>query len=218
MEKVIIAGASGMVGMLIQEQCLASNKISEVVSLVRKKTDNHHPKLNEKTIKDFKNLSGCKEFFLGVQTAYFCIGAYSGSVPDEMFKVITVDYAVEFAKLLKENSPNARLCFLSGAGADRKEKSRVPFAKYKGMAENQISDMKLAGFHVFRPGYIYPVSPRKEPNFMYKVSRALYPVIKLFGSNASIKSTDLAKAMFSVGLNGHDMEILENRDILNCLK
>ena len=84
------------------------------------------------------------------------------------------------------------------------------------MAENSISSLNL-NFHTFRPGYIYPVTARKEPNFMYSISRALYPVIRLLGSNASIKSTELAEAMFKVGLQGAEKEILENKDILKTL-
>ena len=84
------------------------------------------------------------------------------------------------------------------------------------MAENGISGLNL-NFYTFRPGYIYPVTARKEPNFMYSISRALYPVIRLFGSNASIKSTELAEAMFKVGLGGTENEILENKDILRIL-
>ena len=104
------------------------------------------------------------------------------------------------------------LGMLSGAGADRSEKSKTSFARYKGMAENQISAMDLK-FYTFRPTYIYPVAARKEPNWMYNISRKLYPIVKLFGDSASIKSTELAEAMFNVGIYGADKEILENKEI-----
>jgi hypothetical protein len=81
------------------------------------------------------------------------------------------------------------------------------------MAENQLSTLNLK-FHSFRPAYIYPVTPRKEPNFMYRVSRLLYPVIKALGEKYSIKSTELAQAMVNVGIGGADQEVLENQDIL----
>ncbi len=84
------------------------------------------------------------------------------------------------------------------------------------MAENQISKLGF-NFFTFRPGYIYPVTPRKEPNWMYRLSRSLYPIIKLFGKNSSIKSTELAQEMFQVGLSGAKKEVLENVDILDCL-
>ncbi|MEM1219449.1 MAG: NAD(P)H-binding protein [Bacteroidota bacterium] len=215
--KVIIAGSTGMIGQLILDSCLRSDKVTEVVSLVRKPTGRDVDKLSEIVIQDFGDYSTHAALFQGVNQAFFCIGVYTGQVPDELFKTITVDYAVEFAKALKNNSPQGTLCLLSGAGADRTEKSRTAFARYKGMAENQIHDLGL-DFYTFRPGYIYPVTPRKEPNALYRISRALYPVIRMFGENSSIKSTELAAAMVKVAQKGADQEILENQDILAQLE
>ena len=217
MKSVLLAGASGMVGSIILQQCLDSSEVDKVVSLVRRKSNMEHAKLQEIVIDSFADYSGHEDLFQNIDTAFFCIGVYTGQVPDEQFRIITVDYAVSFAEALKRNSPRVNLCLLSGAGADRSEKSRTSFAKYKGMAENRISGLNL-NFYTFRPGYIYPVTPRKEPNFMYRMMRALYPVLKLFGKNMSIKSTELASAMFRVGLNGAEKEILENRDILQILE
>ena len=213
MKNAIIAGASGMIGQLIVESCLSSSELGQITSLARRPSEQQHPKLKEVIINNFADYSGQADLFKNIDAAFFCIGAYTGQVPDDQFKVITVDYAVAFAEAVEANSPKAKLCLLSGAGADRSEKSRTSFARYKGIAENQISAMGL-DFFAFRPGYIYPVTPRKEPNLMYSISRALYPLIKLMGSNSSIKSTELATAMFNVGLKGATKEVLENRDIL----
>ncbi|MEO8238880.1 MAG: NAD(P)H-binding protein [Flavobacterium sp.] len=216
--KVIITGSSGMIGGLVLEKCIQSDKIKEIVSLVRKPSAlKSETKVKEVVIADFENYATQGALFQNVDMAFFCIGAYTGSTTDEQFEKITVNYAVAFAKELKRNSPNATLCMLSGAGADRTEKSKTSFARYKGMAENQISKLGLK-FHTFRPTYIYPVTARTEPNWMYKVSRFLYPVIQLMGNNASIKSTELAEAMFNVGLFGADKEILENKDIKEQLR
>lgn len=216
MKNVLIAGASGMIGSLILKECLSSDKIERVVSLVRRNSNNSHPKLHEECVDDFSDFSAHQPLFENIDAAFFCIGVYTGQVPDKEFKTITIDYAISFAQTLKNNSPDANLCLLSGAGADRTEKSKTAFARYKGMAENSISKLDL-NFYVFRPAYIYPVTPRKEPNTMYRISRVLYPVIKLFGKNASIKSSELAVAMFKVGMGGAKKEILENRDILEIL-
>lgn len=213
MKKAIIAGASGMVGQLVLQHCLADSTIATVISLVRKPSALAHPKLKEVVIEDFTDYSTHNQLFKEVDMAFFCIGAYTGQVPDALFKAITVTYAVAFAKAVQAANPKARLCLLSGAGADRTEKSRASFARYKGMAENQIAALGL-DFYAFRPGYIYPVVARKEPNIMYRIMRFMYPVIRLFGQNSSIKSTALAKAMFRVGTKGGSAEILENRDIL----
>jgi hypothetical protein len=87
---------------------------------------------------------------------------------------------------------------------------------YKGIIENRFSKMGFKAFHALRPGYIYPVTPRKEPNFTYRISRFLYPLIKLFGrdSNSSIQWTELAASMFKIGLSGSDKEIFENKYIM----
>lgn len=211
--KVIIAGSTGMVGQLVLTNCLNSDKITEVISLVRKPTGQKHDKLTEVLISDFGDYSQYENLFKDISVAFFCLGVYTGQVADNFFKQITVDYAVEFAKTLEKNSPQTTICLLSGAGADRTEKSKTSFARYKGMAENQIAKLNLK-FYSFRPAYIFPVETRKEPNFMYRITRILYPLLKAFGKKFSVKSTELANAMFNVGLNGADKQILENQDIL----
>lgn len=202
-----------MIGQLVLNHCLYSDEVYEVVSLVRKTTETKNQKLKEVVMENFSDFSEHQATFKNIDIAFFCIGVYTGQVPDKKFKEITVDYAVAFAKAVQNENPKATFCLLSGAGADRSEKSRTSFAKYKGMAENQISRLGL-NFYTFRPAYIYPVSPRKEPNLMYRISRTLYPLIRLMGANGSIKSTELASAMFKVGINGADTEILENKTIL----
>lgn len=210
--KILITGTSGMIGKLVLNYCLHSEKVTEVISFVRKSTGQKHPKLTEIIQTNFEEYSGQGELFRDVGAAFFCLGVYTGQVPDDEFKKITVNYPVAFAKALENKSPGARFCLLSGAGADRTEKSKASFARYKGMAENQISKLDLE-FYSFRPGYIYPVESRKEPNIGYKIIRAIYPLVRLLGNKYSIKSTELAKAMFLVGLDGDSKEILENQDI-----
>lgn len=214
--KVILTGATGMIGSLVLQHCLESERVQEVVSLLRRSSGQKHAKLKEVIVSDFTDYSDHQELFREVQLAFFCLGAYTGQVPDALFKTITVGYPLPFAKALEENSPGARICLLSGAGADRSEKSKVSFALYKGMAENALANLNLV-LHSFRPAYIYPVEPRKEPNLGYRIVRFLYPLMKAMGPRYSISSIDLAEAMFKVGIEGTDKEVLENQDILACL-
>ncbi len=215
--KIIITGATGMVGSNVLHECIQSSEIGHIISFVRKSTGLSHSKLQEVVLPDFLDYSAQVNLFKEVDIVYFCIGVYTGAVSKERFKEITVDYTIAFADMLKAHSPQARFCFLSGAGADRSEKSSMIFAKTKGMAENYLlSHLKNA--HSLRPAYIYPVEPRKEPNFSYRLFRGLYPLFKCLGKNASIPSTDLAKAMFYVGLKGADLDIFENKDMLDFLE
>jgi nucleoside-diphosphate-sugar epimerase len=217
-KKIIIAGSTGMVGSLVLKGCVENPDVAHIINLVRKPLVQSTPKTTEIIVKDFSDYSSLADAFKGIDAAFFCIGAYTGSVPDDKFKRITVDFAVAFAQVLKQNSPDAILCLLSGAGAIRTGKSKISFAKYKGIAEAKISEMKLGRFFTFRPGYIYPVTKCKEPNLGYAIIRFLYPVIKLIASQFSVKSTELADAMVKAGIYGTPKEILENTNILMLSK
>jgi hypothetical protein len=92
----------------------------------------------------------------------------------------------------------------------------MAFARYKGAAESALLDMGFPRVHIFRPGYIYPVTPRKEPNLMYTISRFLYPLVRRLYPNIGIPSENLAAAMVHAGLYGTgeiENPILENKDI-----
>lgn len=202
-----------MIGGIILRECLASNDVAKVTSIARKPGGIEHPKLEEVIHSDFTSYAGLEEHFKNIDAAHFCVGVYTGQVPDDKFKVITVDFAKAFADAVKDNSPKATLCFLSGAGADQKEKSRVSFARYKGMAENYLLAKSFDGLYIFRPGYIYPVEKRKEPNWTYSLMRKLYPLFKTFYSSGMITSEELAKAMFKAGMEGAHRTVLENQEI-----
>lgn len=212
-KKVVITGSTGMIGSALLEICLKSNIVREVVSLVRKKTGRVHEKLNEVIIEDFLHYENQNDLFNEVDVVYYCLGVYTGAVNENEFRKITVDYPVALAKHIVNTSPNTTFCLLSGQGADRTERSRIMFARDKGAAENQLSATGFKAFYSFRPSYIYPSVPRKEPNIFYTISRIFYPLIKLLGNNMSVTSEKLAAAMFEVGMNGYEKEILENKDI-----
>ena len=212
MRRVLITGASGMVGGIVLRECLASEQISSVTSLARRPSGLGHPKLKEVVHTDFSDLDPVKEHFADKDIAYFCIGVYTG-VAKDLFEEVTLNQPKAFTDALKEESPKASLCFLSGAGADQSETSKIAFARLKGMAENHLISMDLGSLCIFRPGYIYPVKKRKEPNLMYSISRAIYPIMGPFMKNSSITSEELGKAMFKVGIEGAPKTILENKDI-----
>lgn len=213
MKKIIITGASGMVGGIIVREALNSSEIEKVTSIVRKPSGQKHAKLEEVVHGDFNDYTKKNSHFKDQDAAYFCIGVYTGAVEDDKFKMITVDFAKSFGDAIKQNSPQAILCFLSGQGADLKEKSRMSFARYKGMAENYLMSLNLGGLHIFRPAYIYPVEKREEPNLAYRTYRKLYPVLKNIMPSSVITSEQLAKSIFRAGLNGAEKTILENEDI-----
>lgn len=212
-KKILITGSTGMVGGHILDLCLNSDQVSEVVALVRKPTSRKREKYSEIVLTNFLNYQVHEEFFKEIDIVYYCLGAYTGTVPADEFRTINVDYPLNLARVVHSQSPNAVFCLLSGQGADRSEKSTMQFARDKGAIENALSKMNFKAFYAFRPGYIYPTFKRKEPTFFYTLFRFIYPLIKLLGNNLSITDLELAKVMFTVGLNGHSNEILENKDM-----
>jgi uncharacterized protein YbjT (DUF2867 family) len=146
----------------------------------------------------------------------FCLGTYTGSVSDAELRTITAGYTIEFARVLYRSSPGAAFSFLSGNGADPTGRSRMPFARYKGEAENALLAAGFPYVYLFRPAYIYPVQPRKEPNFSYRFLRGVYPLFRLLFPNQVIRADDLALAMVAAAVSGTGLRggpVFENRDI-----
>jgi uncharacterized protein YbjT (DUF2867 family) len=104
-----------------------------------------------------------------------------------------VDYTVEFARVLHGSSPGAVFSFLSGNGADPTGRSRIAFARYKGEAESALLAAGFPRVYIFRPAYIYPVEPRKEPNISYRLLRAIYPVFRVLFPDQVIRADDLGQ-------------------------
>jgi nucleoside-diphosphate-sugar epimerase len=212
MKNILITGTNGMIGKLILQICLKRDDVAKVTSITRKPLDMYHPKLIELIHTDFLDYSNIEHNLKNQDVCFYCIGVYTGQVPTAEFKKITVAYTEIFANALKKNNETVSFCFLSGQGADSSEKSSVLFAREKGIAENILFNLKFKRTHIFRPAYIYPVTPRIEPNFFYKLIRILYKPLKFIYPNFSVTSEKLAATMVEVGINGGKI-IIENKDI-----
>ena len=214
--RLVIAGATGMVGGYALRYALDHPSVGLVTVIGRRQLGISHPKLNEVVHKDFADCSSLAQPLSGQDAAVFCLGVYTGSVPDEELRTITVDYSIEFARVLRASSPGAAFSFLSGMGADQTGRSRVPFARYKGEAEKALLAAGFPRLYIFRPAYIYPVKSRSEPNFNYRLLRAIYPVFRRLFPNQVIPADDLARAMVDVAVRQTPETggvVFENRDI-----
>jgi uncharacterized protein YbjT (DUF2867 family) len=215
-KRLVLIGATGMVGGYALRYALESSAVGSVTAIVRRKLAISHPKLREVLHRDFADCSPLSPVLSGQDAAVFCLGAYTGAVSDIELRGITVDYTKEFARVLRGSSPNAAFSFLSGSGADPTGRSRIAFARYKGEAENALLAAGFPSVYLFRPAYIYPVEPRKEPNFSYRILRAIYPAFQLLFPNQVIRADDLARAMVDVVVQktvGRETRVFENRDI-----
>jgi hypothetical protein len=182
-KRLVIVGATGMVGGYALRYALDHPAVERATAIGRRTVGISHPKLKEVLHRDFSDCSPLAAPLSGQDAAVFCLGTYTGSVPDAQLRTITVDYAIEFARVLRGSSPEAGFSFLSGGGADP---------------------------------YIYPVEARREPNFSYRLLRAIYPAFRTLFPNQVIRVDDLARAMVDVAVRGtserHSL-VFENRDI-----
>lgn len=210
---VMITGPTGMVGGHAVEYALKRKDVGKVTIITRRKTGIKNKKLVEVIHKDFMDLSPISEHLKDQDVVIYCIGVYTGAVPENEHEHITVDLTKSFARAVQKHNKDLTFCFLSGAGADRREKSRMVFARSKGKAENFLLKQKFKAVYIFRPGYIYPVKKRREPNFSYKLFRFLWPVLGRIAPNMGINSDWLGHTMVDVGLRGGKMNTYENRDI-----
>jgi len=216
LQRVVIVGATGMVGGYALRYALDHSAVGTVTAVGRKRLGISHPKLQEVLHQDFADCSALTKALSDKDAAVFCLGAYTGAVSNAELRRITVDYAIEFARVLRDGSPETSFSFLSGSGADPTGRSRIPFARYKGEAENALLAAGFLHVYIFRPAYIYPVEPRKEPNFSYRLFRAIYPAFRLLFPNQVIRADDLARAMLDVAVwktGERGKLVFENRDI-----
>jgi uncharacterized protein YbjT (DUF2867 family) len=215
-KRLVIVGATGMVGGYVLRFALAHPGVRSVTAIGRRTLGIYNPKLREVLHQNFADCAPLSTVLSGQDAALFCLGTYTGSVSDAQLRTVTVDYTREFARVLKASSLDATFAFLSGNGADPTGRSPMAFARYKGEAETALFGMGFPHVFVFRPAYIYPVEPRKEPNLSYRLLRAAYPAFRLVFPNQVVRADDLARAMLEMAVH-RDGEsrnrIFENRDI-----
>ncbi len=219
--KVVIFGATGMVGRAILLECLEDKKIKEVTCIVRKSLDIKHPKLRLLICKDFNNLGDLSNKIKGYDACFYTIGIPSSGLSENNYSRITYDHTIAAAKMLLVNNSNLIFCYVSAQGADSSEKSKRMWARVRGKTENTLMTFHFNHTYCFRPGYIQPMkgvrSQVKQYRILYAILSPFYGLIKHFPSFACT-SIELAKAMLNITYFGHNSSILESNDIVKVSK
>src|SRR5258708_17646856 len=151
MKRLVIVGATGMVGAYTLRYALEHPAVERVTVIGRRKVGISNPKLHEVLHPDFADCSALAEVLSGQDAAVFCLGTYTGAVPDSELRKVTVNYTIEFARVLGKSSPGAAFSFWSGNGADPTGKSRMAFARYKDEPEKPLLSMGFPSVSLFTP-------------------------------------------------------------------
>jgi nucleoside-diphosphate-sugar epimerase len=215
--RVIIFGATGMIGSGVLLECMRDPQVTAVLSVVRSASGKPHRKLTELVHRDFHDYDGIITELEGCDACFFCLGVTSAGMSEAEYHGITVDLTLEAARALVAVNPGLVFCYVSGAGTDSSERGRQMWARVKGKVENRLLAMPFNA-HMFRPGYVQPVrgvhSKTRWYRVVYGLIGPLYPVLKRLFPRHVMTSEDLGRAMIRVAREGAAKRILEAPDII----
>ncbi|NOT77143.1 MAG: NAD-dependent epimerase/dehydratase family protein [Cyclobacteriaceae bacterium] len=211
--KIILTGATGMVGEGVLLECLQHPDISQILLVNRRASGVKHQKVKELLIPDFLNLEGNDEILKGYDACFFCAGISSAGMNEAEYTRITYDTTIHFAKKLVTVNPEMIFSFVSGSHTDSSEKGSIMWARVKGRTENALAKLPFRKVYNFRPGFMRPTVGQKNVKGFYKVIGSMYTFFKfLFPSNVSTMR-QVGQAMINSVTKGYTRQILEVRDI-----
>jgi uncharacterized protein YbjT (DUF2867 family) len=215
--KVILFGATGMVGQGVLRECLRDPEIREVLAVVRSTTDQKHAKLRELVHENFYDFSAIVDELARYDACLFCLGVSSAGMSEADYHRITYDITMAVAEPLAARNPKMTFIYVSGAGTDSTEKGGSMWARVKGKTENALLGLPFESSYMFRPAFIQPMHGIKSKTRLYRalyaVTSPLYPVWKTVAPKFVTSTEQVGRAMIDVAMRGADKRILENSDI-----
>jgi uncharacterized protein YbjT (DUF2867 family) len=215
--KVIVFGATGMVGQGVLRECLLDPDVERVLTVGRRATGQTHEKLRELECPDLTDYSAVASDLSGYDACFFCLGVSSAGMSEADYRRVTYDFAVAAARTLAERNPGMTFIFVSGAGTDSTGKSRTMWARVKGETENAILGLPFKGKYVFRPAFIRPMHGIRSRTRSYRILYAIFapfvPLLMALFPRHVTTSERVGRAMLNVARHGAKAPILENADI-----
>ncbi len=215
--KVILFGASGMVGRGALRECLLDPEVSRVLSIGRAPLNHAHPKLREIIHKDFTDFTGIESELAGYDACFFCLGVSSAGMKEADYRRVTYDFTLAAAETLARRNPQMTFLYVSGAGTDSTERGRLMWARVKGRTENDLLKLPFKAVYLFRPGAIQPLDGITTKVKLYRVLLALFgflfpPARKLFPRHVTTTRI-LGRAMIKAVQGGAPSRWVESWDI-----
>ncbi len=209
--KVILTGATGMVGEGVLLECLENPAVERVLSVSRRACGHTHPKLRELLVPDFRELGAVEAELSGYDACFYCAGISSVGLNEAEYSRITYDTPLAFASTLSRLNPGMTLVHVSGSHTDGSEQGKVMWARVKGKAENALMRLPFKGVYNFRPSLMKPTPGQKYVKGGYYLVRVLYPLATLFFPGMPL--CDVARAMINAVRVGAPKQVLEVADM-----
>jgi uncharacterized protein YbjT (DUF2867 family) len=215
--KVILLGATGMVGQGALRECLLDPEVDRVLAIGRNATVEQHKKLHAIVSHDLSDLSAMEGKLSGYDACLFCLGVSAAGMQEEAYRRVTYDLAISIASTLAKLNPTMTFIYVSGAGTDASERGRMMWARVKGKTENALLQMPFKAVYMFRPGYIQPLhgvrTKTRWYGTVYAILGPLYPLWKLLFPKYVTTTECVGRAMLNVAKRGALKSVLENQDI-----
>ena len=213
--KVILFGATGMIGAGALIECLGDPRVERVLAVVRKPTGSRHSKLEEVVHTDFSDYAALRRRWAEFDACLFCLGVTSVGMDEASYRRITFDLTLAAARSMVDVNPAMAFCYVSGAGTDAG--SSTMWRRVKGETENALLALPFKAAYMFRPGYIQPMkgvrSSTRWYQTVYDLIGPLYPLLRRVAPGAVTNTETLGRALIRVAADGCPTRVLEGRDI-----
>jgi len=213
--KVILFGATGMVGQGVLRECLLDPGVEQVLAVGRSPVPQRHDKLRQLTPPDLFALSPVEDELGGYDACFFCLGVSSAGLGEAAYRRLTLDLTLAVAGVLARVSPSMTFVYVSGLGTDAG--GRAMWARVKGETENALLRLPFRAVYLFRPGFIQPLHGITSRTGLYRALYAvlspLFPVLDALFPAAVTTTERLGRAMLAAARNGAPSKVLETRDI-----
>lgn len=215
--RVIVFGATGMVGQGVLRECLIDPGIECVLVVGRSPTGVRNAKLTEIIHGDFMDYSAIEVQLTGFDACFFCLGVSSIGMNEERYRHLTYDITLAAATTLARLNPQMTFVYVTGAGTDSTEQSSLMWARVKGKTENDLFRLPFKGAYMFRPGAIQPLHGARSKTAwvqtVYDVSWPLWSVLRRIAPRHVTSTEQIGRAMIRVAREGYPRRVLEMEDI-----
>jgi uncharacterized protein YbjT (DUF2867 family) len=216
--RVIITGATGMVGEGVLHECLHHPDVEQVLVINRRPCGVSHPKLKEVIHLNFQDLTPVESQLVNYNACFFCLGVSSVGMKEQQYHKLTYDLTIHFAETLSRLNSGMTFCYVSGSGTDSSEKGKRMWARVKGKTENKLMQLPFKKAYMFRPGFMKPTEGMKNTLKGYGFFTWMYPALRPLFPNFVCTLKEVGVAMINTVRKGYSKPILEVADIVALAK
>lgn len=216
--KIIIFGATGMIGQAVMKEALKSPKIESITVVGRSPSLVQEPKVKELLVPDLFDLSLIEEQLTSHDACLFCVGVSAAFLDEKTYSHLTYDLTIKTAETVLKSNPSLTFVYVTGQGTDSSEAGRVMWARVKGRTENKLLNMPFKAAYMFRPGAILPLdgirSKTKIYDLLYQLLSPFVHLLRAINPAWCPTTREVGRAMLAVTDGYLEKRVLDSKDII----